>query len=200
MMRGRCCRVPARRGALSRHALAAACFRGTRRRRWSSSAASCIPCRTCSSTPIAAIANAVWHATGVRYRTLPLTPDRERTPLGGIRESRFQYGHVVGLGRSGEDRCMTRHQLDPSPSTTVDVFSRDLTPVLTVDSGDTVVLRSLNASGYLQPQTFPGEKVPMMAGEGRRGHCLKPGRSLSGVRCRAKWLRCVSFPCGPTPG
>ena len=31
--------------------------------------------RTCSSTPIAAIANAVWHATGVRYRTLPLTPD-----------------------------------------------------------------------------------------------------------------------------
>jgi xanthine dehydrogenase YagR molybdenum-binding subunit len=24
----------------------------------------------------AAIANAVWHATGVRYRTLPLTPDR----------------------------------------------------------------------------------------------------------------------------
>ena len=67
---------------------------------------------------------------------------------------------------------MTRHQLDPSPSTTVDVFSRDLAPVLTVDSGDTIVLRSLNASGYLQPQTFPGEKVPMMAGEGRRGHCL----------------------------
>jgi hypothetical protein len=31
---------------------------------------------TCSSTPIAAIANAVWHATGVRYRTPPLTPDR----------------------------------------------------------------------------------------------------------------------------
>jgi xanthine dehydrogenase YagR molybdenum-binding subunit len=24
----------------------------------------------------AAIANAVWHATGVRYRGLPLTPDR----------------------------------------------------------------------------------------------------------------------------
>lgn len=67
---------------------------------------------------------------------------------------------------------MTRHRLDPSPSTTVDVFSRDLAPVLTVDSGDTIVLRSLNASGHLQPQTFPGEKVPMMAGEGRHGHCL----------------------------
>jgi len=60
---------------------------------------------------------------------------------------------------------MTRHQLHPSPSTTVDVFSRDLAPVLTVDSGDTIVLRSLNASGHLQPQTYPGEKVPMMAGE-----------------------------------
>ena len=62
---------------------------------------------------------------------------------------------------------MTRHQLDPSPSTTVDVFSRDLPPVLTVDPGDTIVLRSLNASGHLQPQTFPGETVPAMASERR---------------------------------
>jgi len=67
---------------------------------------------------------------------------------------------------------MTRHQLDPSPSTTADVFSRDLAPVLTVDPGDTVVLRSLDASGHLRPQNFPGEKVPKMAGEARRGHCL----------------------------
>jgi len=66
---------------------------------------------------------------------------------------------------------MTRHQLDPSPSTTVDVFSRDLRPALTVDPGDMIVLRSLNASGHLQPQTFPGETVPTMFSE-RRGHCL----------------------------
>jgi acetamidase/formamidase len=66
---------------------------------------------------------------------------------------------------------MTRHQLDPSPSTTVDVFSRDLQPALTVDPGDTIVLRSLNARGHLQPQTFPGEKVPTMFSEWR-GHCL----------------------------
>jgi hypothetical protein len=66
---------------------------------------------------------------------------------------------------------MTRHQLDPSPSTTADVFSRDLRPVLTVDPGDTIVLRSLDASGHLQPQTFPGEKVPAMFSEWR-GHCL----------------------------
>src|SRR5580704_5481115 len=72
---------------------------------------------------------------------------------------------------------MTRHRLDPSPSTTVDVFSRDLPPALTVDPGDTIVLRSLNASGHLRPQAFPGEQVPAMASKamtsmGRRGHCL----------------------------
>ena len=66
---------------------------------------------------------------------------------------------------------MHRHQLDLSSSTTVDVFSHDLRPVLTVNPGDTIVLRSLNASGHLQPQTFPGEKVPTMFSEWR-GHCL----------------------------
>jgi acetamidase/formamidase len=66
---------------------------------------------------------------------------------------------------------MSRHRLDPSPSTTADVFSRDLRPALTVSPGDTIVLRSLNASGHLQPQTFPGEKVPTMFTEWR-GHCL----------------------------
>ena len=66
---------------------------------------------------------------------------------------------------------MDRHQLDPSPLTTIDVFSRDLRPALTVNPGDTIVLRSLNASWHLQPQTFPGEKVPTMFSEGR-GHCL----------------------------
>jgi acetamidase/formamidase len=67
---------------------------------------------------------------------------------------------------------MTRHRLDPSPSTTVDVFSRDLPPVLTVDPGDAIMLRSLNASGHLQPQTFAGEKVPAMGSKRRSGHCL----------------------------
>lgn len=67
---------------------------------------------------------------------------------------------------------MTRHQLDPSPSTTAYVFSRDLPPVLTVDPGDTVVLRSLDASGHLRPQAFPGEEAPVMDGKKGRGHCL----------------------------
>jgi acetamidase/formamidase len=67
---------------------------------------------------------------------------------------------------------MTRHRLDPSPSTTVYVFSRDLPAALTVDPGDVIVLHSLNASGDLEPQTFPGERVPTMAGKTRSGHCL----------------------------
>ena len=67
---------------------------------------------------------------------------------------------------------MTRHQLDPSPSTTVEVFSRDLPPALTVDPGDTIVVRSLDASGHLEPQRLPGERVPTMAGKKRAGHCL----------------------------
>ena len=67
---------------------------------------------------------------------------------------------------------MTGHQLHPSPSATVDVFSRDLPPALTVDPGDTIALRSLDASGHLRPQTFPGEQVPTMTNKRRSGHCL----------------------------
>jgi len=66
---------------------------------------------------------------------------------------------------------MARHRLDPSASTTTDVFCRDLAPALTVDPGDTIVVRSLDAAGHLEPQTFPGEKVPTMPAVWR-GHCL----------------------------
>ena len=66
---------------------------------------------------------------------------------------------------------MAHHRLDPSPSTTVDVFCRDLPPALTVDPGDTIILRSPDASGHLQPQTVAGEKVATMLSDWR-GHCL----------------------------
>lgn len=66
---------------------------------------------------------------------------------------------------------MTHHQLDPSPQTTAEVFCRDLPAVLTVDPGDTVLLRSLDASGNLQRQTEPGQTVPTMFSQGQ-GHCL----------------------------
>ncbi len=68
---------------------------------------------------------------------------------------------------------MTEHQLGPTPDTTVNFFSRDLSPVLTVDPGDTVVVRSLDASGHLARQQSPGEEQPtMFARDEWRGHCL----------------------------
>jgi acetamidase/formamidase len=66
---------------------------------------------------------------------------------------------------------VTEHRLDPAPDTTTDVFSAELAPVLTVDPGDTVVVRSLDASGHLERQRTPGEARPLMH-EQRRGHCL----------------------------
>jgi acetamidase/formamidase len=66
---------------------------------------------------------------------------------------------------------MTTHRLDPEPGTTADVFSRDHEAVLTIDPGDTVVVRSLDASGYLARQTSPGEVQPRLFPHAR-GHCL----------------------------
>jgi acetamidase/formamidase len=91
---------------------------------------------------------------------------------------------------------MARHRLDPSPPTTADVFSRDLPPALTVDPGDTIVLRSLDASGHLQPQTFPGEQVPTMFSQ-RRGHCLTGPIAVRGAL--AGQVLAVSF-LGLRPG
>jgi acetamidase/formamidase len=68
-------------------------------------------------------------------------------------------------------RGMTEHHLDPAPDTVTDVFSREKEPVLTVDAGDTVVVRSLDASGYLSRQEKPGEKRPTLI-DPSRGHCL----------------------------
>jgi acetamidase/formamidase len=76
---------------------------------------------------------------------------------------------------------MTSHRLDPAPETTRDVFSRDHPPVLTVDPGDTVVVRSLDASGFLERQTVPGEDRPRMIPQAR-GHCLTGPIEVRGAR------------------
>ncbi|SFI68973.1 Acetamidase/formamidase [Amycolatopsis sacchari] len=65
----------------------------------------------------------------------------------------------------------TTHRLDPTPTTTIDVFSRDTPPVLTVDPGDTVVVSALDAHGNLEPHRVPGDDRPKMF-PSRRGHCL----------------------------
>ncbi len=77
--------------------------------------------------------------------------------------------------------AVRRHTLDPAPNTTVNVFSRDLPPVLTVAPGDTVVAGSLDASGYLSRQRVRGEERPRMFGAGRRGHCLTGPIAVNGA-------------------
>jgi acetamidase/formamidase len=66
---------------------------------------------------------------------------------------------------------MPEHLLAPDPDTVTDVFSRDRPPVLTVDPGDRLIVRSLDASGYLERQTAPGARMPTLI-EQARGHCL----------------------------
>ncbi|MFC0541015.1 acetamidase/formamidase family protein [Kutzneria chonburiensis] len=62
---------------------------------------------------------------------------------------------------------MTEYRLDPSADTVTDVFDRDRPSVLTVDPGDTLVVRSLNAHGYLGADRHGEKLIP-----DRRGHCL----------------------------
>jgi acetamidase/formamidase len=76
---------------------------------------------------------------------------------------------------------MTSHRLDPEPSTTADVFSREHEPVLTIDPGDTVTVRSLDASGHLERQTTPGEVKPRMFPV-PRGHCLTGPIAVRGAQ------------------
>jgi acetamidase/formamidase len=59
------------------------------------------------------------------------------------------------------------------PGNDVNVFSPGHLPRLTIDPGDTIVVRSLDAAGYLARHAFPGdtEQPTMFPGE-FRGHCL----------------------------
>jgi acetamidase/formamidase len=69
---------------------------------------------------------------------------------------------------------MAIHRLDPDDRTLHGVFDRDLSPVLAVDSGDTVVLRTLDAGWHLEPP-------PASAGAPwRRVAAPGPGHALSG--------------------
>lgn len=75
---------------------------------------------------------------------------------------------------------MTQHRLDPTSASVVDVFSRDHAPVLIVEPGDSIVVRSLDASGYLTPQQTPGDSQPTMFAE-KRGHCLTGPIAVTGA-------------------
>ena len=76
---------------------------------------------------------------------------------------------------------MVEHRLKPDTSTATDVFCGSHSPVAVVDPGDRVVVRSLDASGHLSPQSYPGEPRPLMF-PARRGHCLIGPIAVRGAR------------------
>ena len=65
----------------------------------------------------------------------------------------------------------TRHELVAGAATVTDVFSRDLPPVLQVDAGDVVVVRTLDCSGNLERPAAAGAVAAQLL-PGLRGHCL----------------------------
>ena len=74
-----------------------------------------------------------------------------------------------------------KHRLEPDKTTATDVFCGSHSPVAVVDPGDRVIVRSLDASGHLSPQGFPGEPRPMLF-PARRGHCLVGPIAVRGAR------------------
>jgi acetamidase/formamidase len=76
---------------------------------------------------------------------------------------------------------MVEHRLEPDASTATDVFCGSHSPVAVVDPGDSVVVRSLDASGHLSPQSFPGEPRPLMF-PAKRGHCVIGPIAVRGAR------------------
>ena len=68
---------------------------------------------------------------------------------------------------------MAVYRVEPSQQDTVNFYSAAHEPVVTVESGDTIVVRTLDALGYLERHEYPGDndKPKMFAGD-FRGHCL----------------------------
>ncbi|WIB60846.1 acetamidase/formamidase family protein [Curtobacterium sp. MCLR17_007] len=76
---------------------------------------------------------------------------------------------------------MTSHRIDAAPDTVADVFDAERTPVLRVDPGDVVTIRTLNAAGYTERLPEPGAEVPTLI-PSRRGHCLVGPIAVAGAR------------------
>lgn len=74
---------------------------------------------------------------------------------------------------------MTRRELVAGPDTVADVFSKDLPPVLMVDPGDTVTVRTLDCSGNL---VRPGTEGARPLIPESRGHCLCGPIGVRGAR------------------
>lgn len=77
---------------------------------------------------------------------------------------------------------MALYRVEPTPENSVNVFSAAHEPAVTIDPGDMVVVRSLDASGYLERQQFPGDDKPKMFPGDFRGHALPRPVAVRGAR------------------
>jgi acetamidase/formamidase len=76
---------------------------------------------------------------------------------------------------------VTSHRIDASPDTAVDVLTAEREPVLRVEDGDTVTVRTLSAAGYTERLAAPGADAPTLL-DPRRGHCLVGPIAVAGAR------------------
>src|SRR5689334_16828232 len=86
---------------------------------------------------------------------------------------------------------MTVHRIEPTVETVHGYFSHELSPVLTIVSGDTVIFRTLDAGWGLEgpkPRLEPRQKLRRPDQERHTGHALcgpvavqgaKPGMTLA---------------------
>jgi len=82
---------------------------------------------------------------------------------------------------------MTTHHIEPNEATLHGYFSKELPPVLTIESGDTVNFRTLDAGWGLEPPPPPRKKFELADKDRMKGHALcgpvyingaKPGMTL----------------------
>lgn len=78
-------------------------------------------------------------------------------------------------------RAVTLHTLEPDEGTLIDHFDRAAPPVLTIEPGDTVRYRTLDARWNLEPHTAPGKIVNRMR-QDPRGHALIGPILVEGAR------------------
>jgi acetamidase/formamidase len=76
---------------------------------------------------------------------------------------------------------VTHHHLDATVDTAIDVLTAERRPVLTVEPGDTVTVRTLSAAGYTERQPGPGREAQTLI-DPRRGHCLVGPIAVAGAQ------------------
>ncbi|NAZ80307.1 acetamidase [Kineococcus sp. R8] len=73
------------------------------------------------------------------------------------------------------------HRLEPARDLVTDAFDPGLAPVLTVDPGDELLVRTLDAAGHVRRQEFPGQRAERLL-PAAGGHCLAGPVAVRGAQ------------------